>query len=233
LAHIESCASCRKELAAYRAALEQARNAAASGEVRDWSEAEWRALMGRVTSEMAPRKAGIFGLRPEWTLASAVAAGIVLIALAVIFKDALLRDRRHGAGPGRAPVVAETPPVKPAQAQAVAPQPGGRKPEAPSSGGAEKPAAGKAKAGQGSEKAGGAEPSEKKAAPRSRTGEPILTAQAAGRGATPGSGTAITQARPATGPSQDVVSVTLVSQETGLQVVWFFDKNFEWKGDKK
>ena len=28
-----------------------------------------------------------------------------------------------------------------------------------------------------------------------------------------------------------VVSLTLVSQETGLQVVWFLDRNFEWKGD--
>jgi len=33
--------------------------------------------------------------------------------------------------------------------------------------------------------------------------------------------------------SQDVVSVTLVSQETGLKVVWFLDKNFEWKGKGK
>jgi len=32
--------------------------------------------------------------------------------------------------------------------------------------------------------------------------------------------------------NQDVVSMTMVSQETGLQVVWFLDKNFEWKGDK-
>jgi hypothetical protein len=30
-----------------------------------------------------------------------------------------------------------------------------------------------------------------------------------------------------------VVSLTLVSQETGLQVVWFLDKKFEWKGDDK
>jgi hypothetical protein len=39
----------------------------------------------------------------------------------------------------------------------------------------------------------------------------------------------------AAGPpaSQDVLSVTMVSQETGLQVVWFFNKNFEWKGDEK
>jgi hypothetical protein len=36
---------------------------------------------------------------------------------------------------------------------------------------------------------------------------------------------------PAPGP--EVVSVTMVSQETGLKVVWFFNKNFEWKGDKK
>jgi hypothetical protein len=36
---------------------------------------------------------------------------------------------------------------------------------------------------------------------------------------------------PAPGP--EVVSVTMVSQETGLQVVWFLNKNFEWKGDKK
>jgi hypothetical protein len=35
---------------------------------------------------------------------------------------------------------------------------------------------------------------------------------------------------PAGEPS--VVSLTLVSQETGLRVVWFLDKNFEWKGDK-
>jgi predicted anti-sigma-YlaC factor YlaD len=31
---------------------------------------------------------------------------------------------------------------------------------------------------------------------------------------------------------QDVVSMTMVSQETGLQIVWFLDKSFEWKGDK-
>jgi hypothetical protein len=36
---------------------------------------------------------------------------------------------------------------------------------------------------------------------------------------------------PAPGP--EVVSITMVSQETGLQVVWFLNKNFEWTGDKK
>lgn len=31
---------------------------------------------------------------------------------------------------------------------------------------------------------------------------------------------------------QDVLSMTFVSQETGLRIVWFFNKNFEWE-DKK
>jgi hypothetical protein len=49
--------------------------------------------------------------------------------------------------------------------------------------------------------------------------------------------------RPATRPkepaaaqkeaSQDVVSVTLVSQDSGLKVVWFLNRNFEWKGEGK
>ncbi len=32
---------------------------------------------------------------------------------------------------------------------------------------------------------------------------------------------------------QDVISVTLVSQETGLRIFWFLDKNFELKEEKE
>lgn len=32
---------------------------------------------------------------------------------------------------------------------------------------------------------------------------------------------------------QDKVAITIVSPETGLQVVWFLDKNFDWKGDQE
>jgi len=32
-----------------------------------------------------------------------------------------------------------------------------------------------------------------------------------------------------TSGSQDVISMTLVSQESGLKVHWYFDKNFDWK----
>lgn len=39
-----------------------------------------------------------------------------------------------------------------------------------------------------------------------------------------------TAAAPAS-PAQDVISMTLVSPDTGLQVVWVFNRNFDWKGD--
>ena len=32
---------------------------------------------------------------------------------------------------------------------------------------------------------------------------------------------------------QDVLSMTMVSQETGLQIVWFLDKNFDYKGENE
>jgi hypothetical protein len=35
------------------------------------------------------------------------------------------------------------------------------------------------------------------------------------------------------GRVQDVVSMTMVSQETGLQIVWFLDKNFDYKGEQE
>jgi len=38
---------------------------------------------------------------------------------------------------------------------------------------------------------------------------------------------------PAAPREQDVVSVTMVSQETGLQIVWFFDKTFDYEGVNK
>lgn len=39
--------------------------------------------------------------------------------------------------------------------------------------------------------------------------------------------------RAAENAKQDKVTVTMVSPETGLQVVWFLDKNFDWKGDQE
>jgi hypothetical protein len=33
-------------------------------------------------------------------------------------------------------------------------------------------------------------------------------------------------------PQQESISVTIVSQETGLKIVWFFNKNFELKEER-
>jgi len=33
--------------------------------------------------------------------------------------------------------------------------------------------------------------------------------------------------------AQDIISATFVSQETGLKIVWFFDRSFNWKGEEK
>jgi predicted anti-sigma-YlaC factor YlaD len=48
----------------------------------------------------------------------------------------------------------------------------------------------------------------------------------------PKAGTAVPTLAEA-GREQDVISVTMVSPESGLQVVWFFNKDFEWKGDQE
>jgi len=56
------------------------------------------------------------------------------------------------------------------------------------------------------------------------------------RGPVPGPAPVETAGRAAeTGalPDQDVVSMTVVSQETGLQIVWFFDKKFDYEGVHK
>jgi hypothetical protein len=51
-------------------------------------------------------------------------------------------------------------------------------------------------------------------------------------------GNAVTRNPSAASPAkaaagQDVITVKMVSRETGLQVVWFFNKDFEWKGEER
>jgi len=132
VAHVAGCALCHKELEEYRSALSRVRAAARAEGAGEWSEAEWKTFMARVTEAQPEKRRTPFGVRPRWALASGFAALLVLAVLAVRIAD-------NGAGPG------------------------------------------------------GAVPT----------------------------------------PKTDVLSVTMVSQETGLQVVWFFNKNFDWKGDRK
>jgi anti-sigma factor RsiW len=132
LAHLQGCSTCREELAEYRRALGRVRAAAQEEGVKDWTGAEWQALMAAIAASRPGRRGPAFGLRPRWALASGLAAVAVLAATVLIFKDASFRQREAGSVPG-----------------------------------------------------------------------------------------------------PDVVSVTMVSQETGLQVVWFLNKNFDWKGEQK
>jgi len=132
VAHVERCALCHKELEEYRSALGRIRAAARAEGAGDWSEAEWKTFMARVTEAQPEKRRTPFGVRPRWALASGFAALLVLAVLAI-------RIANTGFKPEGAP--------------------------------------------------------------------------------------------PASGP--DVVSVTMVSQETGLKVVWFFNKNFDWKGDNQ
>ena len=129
--HVDSCPSCRKELAEYRESLSRLKAAAKAESVPDWSEGEWRALAARFRPAATPTKRPGFLAQPRWAAASVLGTFLGLAVLTMLFKDGNLGPR-------------ET----------------------------------------------------------SSVGEP------------------------------SVVSLTLVSQETGLQVVWFLDKNFEWKGDK-
>lgn len=50
-----------------------------------------------------------------------------------------------------------------------------------------------------------------------------------GRTGSPAVPSALTEA----GRAQDVVTLTMVSPETGLQIVWFLDKNFDYKGENE
>ncbi len=195
LAHIASCGSCRGEFEAYRSSIERARSAGSVGEIKGWSEAEWHALMARITATGLPRKRRLLGLRPQWALAWGLAAAALLTASALVFKTTLFRGNSRATGAGPVLITTNLPPAKSLPAPFLPGPVNGPWPaQAPYK---------------------------------------IFDAEAIARKAPSASGAPTVTAPPGPALSQDVVSVTLVSQETGLQVVWFFNRNFEWKGDKK
>lgn len=60
----------------------------------------------------------------------------------------------------------------------------------------------------------------------------LVRGPSAPRGVRGGRGLAVASSeRPR--PGQDKLAVTMVSPETGLQVVWILDRNFEWKGEQE
>ncbi|MCJ7485967.1 MAG: zf-HC2 domain-containing protein [Candidatus Aminicenantes bacterium] len=130
LAHVDSCPSCREELAEYRGSLSRLKASAKAETVPDWSEGEWQTLAAHFKPAATATRRPALLARPRWAAASVLGVFLGLAVLTMLIKDGNLGQR-------------ETSPLS--------------------------------------------EPS--------------------------------------------VVSLTLVSQETGLQIVWFLDKNFECKGD--
>ena len=143
-AHLETCAACRKEAQEIALALHAAKDLARTEALRDWTDAEWRRLLSRVTGVKVEKRKTPWGLvqKPGFAFGLALlvfAAGIFLLNKRLPFKS-------------------EEPPVSLGQSQRTAQQ------------------------------------------------KPV---------------------------GQDVLSMTIVSQETGLKIVWFFNKNFEWKENQQ
>ena len=190
LAHIDRCPLCRQELEEYRGALRRVKDAARAEGLEDWTGAEWKALMTRVTVQKADRrKSAPFEPRPRWVLASGIAAVVLLALLTFLFRDSIFRFRGARPDQGTEVVKKEEPKGRPEQPPASMP------------------------------------------ADKEGKGVPIIQPEYFAKNAGKGKPSIGSSAKSAAG--QDVISVTMVSKETGLQVVWFFNKNFEWKGDQK
>ena len=87
--HLLKCADCRAELEEHRAALESVRTVAGR-KTLDWSEAEWRTLMARATSENpSPRRFSLFIRPPQKAWAYGLAGLLVLGVASAILRGLL------------------------------------------------------------------------------------------------------------------------------------------------
>ncbi|MBN2207326.1 MAG: zf-HC2 domain-containing protein [Candidatus Aminicenantes bacterium] len=201
-AHLEACAACRAELEAYRSALAQARGLdGAAGTA--WKETDWSRAVRRATAQGAGRTAA----RPKLVLRPALiaVAGVILlaaVALVLVLSRQPLRPREVlRAGTPEAPREA---PAAVEQEPRLAPTPAPQRPTASERDSTRKPDLTILTA--------------KKVEPSRAPVERALTGAAVAPPAPPA-------------PVQGVVSATFISQETGLKIVWFFDRNFDWKGE--
>ncbi len=195
-AHVAACPACRRELEELRTALSRARAAARAEKAVDWNEAEWKALLARITAE-APAKRTQPG-RVRWAWAAGLASVVVVAALAVLFRPSIFRPAHVPLALKSAARSAPGEPEERARELVPGVPPGADEKKFP----AIKP--------------------EYYARNVDRSWTSPNQASVGKKGP---SKTAAAEA------GQDVLSVTMVSQETGLQVVWFFNKNFEWEGD--
>jgi hypothetical protein len=233
-AHLERCSSCRKEAEEFRAALDRVRKAAKQAITPDWDEAAWNGTMVRIAAEKPFGKRRYGAPVPRWAFAAA-GLGVVLITVLALyfFKDTLFRqkDGLHALLPAATETAPLSPDRQPPDVEldpgALKGDPGktatglvGREAEAGSLGDPRKP-----------DPAKGDPSSKRKSASRESSLGALDIAKPAGAQdpeiRISGAG------REAASVPQDVLSITIVSQETGLQIAWFFHKEFDWKGDEK
>jgi anti-sigma factor RsiW len=96
-AHIDLCPDCRRELEELRSAIARVKAAAREKSAGEWKDAEWKALMDRVTAQKADRgRSAPIEPRPRWALTSGLAAVALLAVLAFLFRDSIFkfRDRK-------------------------------------------------------------------------------------------------------------------------------------------
>jgi anti-sigma factor RsiW len=183
--HLEGCANCRTEVEEHKAAL-AGLQMLANHEALDWPEAEWKALMARVKSEMPGRRRGsLMGATPRRAWAYGFAAVLFLGIVGLILRSRL------------------SPTAKPLFTEIVAFTP-----------------APPARSLKTEEAFPASDPRDVPFQIRRSRLETVERATLAGG---PASGKA----------AQDMLSLTLISQETGFKVHWTLNRNFEWEEKKQ
>jgi len=123
--HLESCAGCRQDFEDIKAALESIKSIAREEAPREWRDAEWKQVMGRVISpEATMQKTALSSTRrhplPGWGYAGAFLAVVAIVVIGLVLKN----ERGKGV---IIPVIQEEPVVS---AKAEPPQAGQKREKA-------------------------------------------------------------------------------------------------------
>jgi hypothetical protein len=211
--HLAGCPACREEKRRIEKSLALARELARDERTPDFTDAEWRKLMGRTTSqEIARRKASAARL-PGW----AWAAGSALLLILIVGGTVVLRK-----GPGGQ--VAFVPAERASQKSLAQPEKTQASPGAPAPRvAAPAPAAPLLEARK-------AESETVPAAPKVQEAAKAKEAVTARRALAPAGAAQPVPAPASAAPQpQTVMAMTFVSQETGLQIHWVFNDAFNYK----
>jgi len=228
----------RKDARRTAAALDKARELSREEPSVDWSETEWKKLMaaaiaqkvdGKAEREKSDRKA----IYRKPALAYGGAALIMMAIIGYALRNSFFRPAAAPESYARADARKDVSPASPVLETAPPGSVGGI--AKPSEADAPKTlsetttldARAKKKEAEEPKVIGGiAKPADAVAA------EPapsvILAGKPAARSGRP-QGSVV----PVASPTQDAVTIRLVSPETGLQIVWVLNKNFEWKGESR